>query len=507
MSLIYLSLSVLLQVLTLRLRQAFRRLHTHVSLARTDKEQRYKLNHRIRSNPVYVRALYLIRNPLFVRCFDVLKRNYLKNGLLPSRKQYFDEFKEQQSVSHHFRHWRKWCSGLSAQRLHRSKGAHRDLVLLALYQKRHPHHFTTHLASQHNTAHAITQSFPNLSALHISQHTANKAANLIAMRRAMGRLKRWGKATRVYFSLMELRFAQNLAHHGATSDRRKFTRLANLSSCRLLPAIDTHKSAGEGERSDSYQRRHSAAGKERVSGAVSLGTETKQHKLVCIDPHTQQLRVCVVANVDHTSNSNTSVSSAAQQQFDRNVSSPGGGWFGTKSISAPVSSSSLLLDDGSHSNLPQHMARTAYKISRYFDSSLGQKAGSSSGAVLLTNSPSSPATVVTPLVLKLMRRWIQFWLRQHRLREVRRKVMVRNHRLRNAVTWSVWVQVFAQQQRLNRHRRRVAFNKLQAFCSQHQRSVESHVLAKQVHLRSCLLRWARNATLKAESRRLHSGHL
>jgi hypothetical protein len=175
---------------------ALRKLRTNVHWSRRDREKLQRFATRIRSKPVYLRAVHTIRCAAFVKCFLVLKQNYISYSPTVAEQRRSDQHRAAYSARFALRLWHLWYRSRSAARRRglRSDSARRSLMGLLLHRAQ-----IWHLVqpNKHSAATSMsTDTFFDLPAvrnMHLTKDILTQTVHHFQLRRALHRLSSIGK--------------------------------------------------------------------------------------------------------------------------------------------------------------------------------------------------------------------------------------------------------------------------------------------------------------------------
>ncbi|KAJ1428250.1 hypothetical protein B484DRAFT_396908 [Ochromonadaceae sp. CCMP2298] len=215
-------------------RQAMRQLALNIQLMHRDREHLASYRLHVRTKSTFLRAVAILRCPALVKTFYALKGNY-RTGTLPPQESYKAHLHQQAfSMRAAMRRWKGWFKYINASRLGGFKGPSQALLQTVLLDEavgttrdRADYH---HLSAEHFLA------LPAVRRMHLHSRLVSRTLLLSRLRRAFHLLRRVGTSPRVFFSLMELRFAQMLARRSQPAERKKYLHLTRENSCRI-PAV------------------------------------------------------------------------------------------------------------------------------------------------------------------------------------------------------------------------------------------------------------------------------
>jgi hypothetical protein len=175
---------------------ALRKLRTHVHWSRRDREKLQRYASRIRAKPVYLRALHTIRCAAFVKCFLVLKQNYVSFSPTVSEQRRSDQHCAAYSLRFALRIWRLWYRSRSDSRRRglRSESARRSLMGVLLHRAQIWHIVQPNKHSA--TTSMSTDTFfdlPAVRSMHLTKDILTQTVHHFQLRRALHRLSAVGK--------------------------------------------------------------------------------------------------------------------------------------------------------------------------------------------------------------------------------------------------------------------------------------------------------------------------
>lgn len=203
---------VIEQMKTVKKRIALRKFQLFIHYGKKEKEHLFRYNLRIRSKPVFLRALHLIRCAAYVKCFLALKSHYVSHS--PTAVHFRQA--EIQQVSHSlrlgFRHWRHWYKARnSARRDGFQAESSRHILMAVLLQRSAIWHLVQQSSRSSSGAVAAAStstamstdtffSLPAIRHMHFTAPMVSRIVQLTQLRRALYKLRKIGKTSRVLSS-------------------------------------------------------------------------------------------------------------------------------------------------------------------------------------------------------------------------------------------------------------------------------------------------------------------
>lgn len=183
-------------------RIALRKFQDFVHYGKREKEHLSHYQRRIRSKPVFLKAIHLIRCAAYVKCFNALKTHYVTHSPTPVHFRQADNQKVSHSLRSGFGHWRRWYTARNSSRLNGFQAESSRHILMAMLLQRSA---IWHLVQQNNRGSAgasassstamSTDTFLNLPAIrhmHFTAPLVNRTVQLTQLRRALHKLRMIG---------------------------------------------------------------------------------------------------------------------------------------------------------------------------------------------------------------------------------------------------------------------------------------------------------------------------
>lgn len=192
-----------------RKRIALRKLKRFVHYSQRDTARKARFAARICSKQIYLRAFHALRCLAFVKCFDVLKSNYVKNSPTVEELRHSAFHHQYFSVQSAFKGWRRWLKTCAATRLNGFQSqTSRQLLMNTLLQRSHIRHLvqdTRHHSHNHhhssgsgrgNTINMSPDTFfslPAIRQLRLKPSMLKHTVHLTQLKRALRRLRKIGE--------------------------------------------------------------------------------------------------------------------------------------------------------------------------------------------------------------------------------------------------------------------------------------------------------------------------
>lgn len=270
----------------------------------------------------------------------------------------------------------------------------------------------------------------------------------------------------MYFSLTELRFAQALCRRSMPSERRKYMRMVNESSCRILPSMrgvlgarlltsgSTTAPVFENPASSRHHHHHGHSSHNSTkAGAARRSAEEKPYHLVSTHPHTLRLFMRTIYN-------------------------------------------STPLEHHEDSEFLNLSGDSLTKSARLLTPLLRQPLVTLDGTVLAN----------TPQLLRMMRKWRVLCGKNAYLRKLGDKVRHGRELVILREKYQHWIEAFQHERQCNRCKKRRAMRRFRKYLSRNRVIYQADKKTKRSLVARHWQRLAAAHTHHTELRRLHAGH-